>query len=65
MERSSSERRDPPGAPDERHDPHVEGLAEDRHDEDTPYGAIIVTTVVAIAILVSWYGIYALNLVRS
>ena len=33
--------------------------------EDTPVGAIVVTGVLALIILVLWFGIYALNLVRS
>ena len=56
---------DPKDAPDPSERPDTSPLTEEVRDEDVPYGAIIVTTVVAVAILVSWYGMYALNLVRS
>ena len=49
----------PPSHPPDR------DATDEEHDEDTPYGAIIVTTVVAVVILVMWYGMYALNLARS
>lgn len=34
-------------------------------DEPTPLGAITVTTILAITILVFWFGVYMLNISRS
>lgn len=48
--------RPPSDAPDEPQD----GL-----DQDTPYGAIAVTLFLAATILVLWFGMFALNLMRS
>lgn len=58
---------DPQDSPDPNGRPDAPPPQEQQEvrDEDVPYGAIIVTAVVAVAILVSWYGMYALNLVRS
>lgn len=59
MERPPSDRPVPPDSKETRPDAGIV------REEDRPYGAIIVTTVVAVAILVSWFGVYFLNLVRS
>lgn len=40
-------------------------VPEEERDADTPYGAIAVTAFLALTILVSWGGMYVLNLVRS
>jgi hypothetical protein len=45
----------------ETQDKHEETSA----DEDAPIGAVIVTSILAITILVLWFGIYILNLSRS
>jgi hypothetical protein len=38
---------------------------ETANDEDAPIGAVVVTSILAITILVLWFGIYILNLSRS
>ena len=42
---------------------------EDHHDTDTdasaPTGAIFVTTFLTVVILVFWFGVYILNVVRG
>jgi hypothetical protein len=48
--------RPPSDTPDDRQ----EGL-----DQDTPYGAIAVTLFLAATILVFWFGMFTLNLMRS
>lgn len=50
----------PPERPD-----RVEEPEEEEDLDATPYGAVFVTTVVAVVILALWFGMYALNLVRS
>lgn len=34
-------------------------------DEATPMGAIVITTILAVMILLFWFGMYILNLSRS
>jgi hypothetical protein len=34
-------------------------------DETTPIGAITITTILAVIILVLWFGMYMLNIARS
>ena len=34
-------------------------------DQDTPYGAIVITLFLAATILVFWFGMFTLNLMRS
>lgn len=34
-------------------------------EKSTPSGAVLVTTFLALVILVFWFGVYVLNLVRG
>ena len=42
-------------------------LQEDLQQEDDakPLGAVFITVILAIVILVSWFGMYALHIIRS
>jgi Cytochrome c oxidase subunit IIa family len=33
--------------------------------DDAPVGAVVITSILAIVILVLWFGIYILNIARS
>ena len=33
--------------------------------DDTPLGAIVITTILAVFILVTWFSMYILNFLRS
>lgn len=44
----------------ERLEPHHEEPSEPR-----PMGAVVITTLLLITIVVMWFGMYLLNLVRS
>lgn len=37
----------------------------DQERDDTPLGAIFVTTTLAVIILVLWFSMYLLNILRS
>ena len=47
------------------HDTSTDVVAPDASDESTPTGAIIVTATLAGIILVFWFSMFALNLLRS
>lgn len=46
---------------DEARDPSQEEDAE----EIAPIGAVVITSILAIVILVLWFGMYILNIARS
>lgn len=37
----------------------------EQEDETKPLGAVFITVILAIIILVSWFGMYALHISRS
>lgn len=46
-------------------DPPQQVESSEESDEATPMGAIVITTILAVMILLFWFGMYILNLSRS